>query len=30
MKFSNSTRDYITKLTALHLRPISLAKKRCY
>ena len=27
MKFSNSTRDYITKLTALHLRPISLAKK---
>ncbi len=27
MKFSNSTRDFITKLTALHLRPISLAKK---
>lgn len=27
MKFSNSTRDYIAKLTALHLRPISLAKK---
>ena len=27
MKFSNSTRDYISKLTALHLRPISLAKK---
>ena len=27
MKFSNSTRDYITKLTLLHLRPISLAKK---
>lgn len=27
MKFSNSTRDYITKLTSLHLRPISLAKK---
>ncbi len=27
MKFSNSTREYITKLTALHLRPISLAKK---
>ena len=27
MKFSNQTRDYITKLTALHLRPISLAKK---
>ncbi len=27
MKFANSTRDYITKLTALHLRPISLAKK---
>ncbi len=27
MKFSNSTRDYIVKLTALHLRPISLAKK---
>ena len=27
MKFSNSTRDYITRLTALHLRPISLAKK---
>jgi putative nucleotidyltransferase with HDIG domain len=27
MKFSNKTRDYITKLTALHLRPISLAKK---
>ena len=27
MKFSNSTRDFITKLTLLHLRPISLAKK---
>ena len=27
MKFSNKTRDYIKKLTALHLRPISLAKK---
>ena len=27
MKFSNSTRDYIAKLTVLHLRPISLAKK---
>jgi hypothetical protein len=27
MKFANLTRDYITKLTALHLRPISLAKK---
>ena len=27
MKFANITRDYITKLTALHLRPISLAKK---
>ena len=27
MKFSNATRDFITKLTALHLRPISLAKK---
>ena len=27
MKFSNSTRDFITKLTALHLRPISIAKK---
>jgi len=27
MKFSNLTRDYITKLTSLHLRPISLAKK---
>ena len=27
MKFSNKTRDYIVKLTALHLRPISLAKK---
>ena len=27
MKFSNSTRDYISKLTALHLRPLSLAKK---
>jgi len=27
MKFSNSTRGYITKLTLLHLRPISLAKK---
>ena len=27
MKFSNSTRDYIAKLTSLHLRPISLAKK---
>jgi len=27
MKFSNSIRDFITKLTALHLRPISLAKK---
>ena len=27
MKFSNSNRDFITKLTALHLRPISLAKK---
>jgi len=27
MKFSNSTRDYIAKLTALHLRPISLAKE---
>mgnify|MGYP001158098619 FL=1 len=27
MKFANSTRDYIAKLTALHLRPISLAKK---
>ena len=27
MKFSNKTRDYITKLTALHLRPIGLAKK---
>jgi putative nucleotidyltransferase with HDIG domain len=27
MKFSNKTRDYIIKLTALHLRPISLAKK---
>ena len=27
MKFSNSTRDFIIKLTALHLRPISLAKK---
>ena len=27
MKFSNNTRDYIKKLTALHLRPISLAKK---
>jgi putative nucleotidyltransferase with HDIG domain len=27
MKFSNSTRDYITKLTLLHLRPISLAKR---
>ena len=27
MKFSNKTKDYIKKLTALHLRPISLAKK---
>ena len=27
MKFKNITRDYISKLTALHLRPISLAKK---
>ena len=27
MKFSNSTRDYSAKLTALHLRPISWAKK---
>ena len=27
MKFSNTIRDYIVKLTALHLRPISLAKK---
>ncbi len=27
MKFSKSTRDFITKLTLLHLRPISLAKK---
>ena len=27
MKFSNKTRDFIVKLTALHLRPISLAKK---
>ncbi len=27
MKFANITRDYISKLTALHLRPISLAKK---
>ena len=27
MKFSNKTRDYIVKLTALHLRPIGLAKK---
>ena len=26
MKFSNNTRDYISKLTALHLRPIGLAK----
>ena len=27
MKFSNKTKDYIKKLTLLHLRPISLAKK---
>ena len=27
MKFSNKTKNYIQKLTALHLRPISLAKK---
>jgi len=27
MKFSNSIRNFIIKLTALHLRPISLAKK---
>lgn len=27
MKISNKTRDYITKLTALHLRPIALAGK---
>ena len=27
MKFSNKTRDYIVKLTALHLRPITQAKK---
>ena len=26
MKFSNNTRDYISRLTALHLRPIGLAK----